>query len=163
MRVTLLSLQDLDEGFNEVSFLQEVAAAQALVSKGIDEGHRVFQNSPIVLQQQLIDDLPRLAGRLLSTVKDVVVGVREDDLPERLLLPRLGEPPPEGLQRRAHLHCLIRRQHEGLDFLVAQGSQRRLLRLVHWRPLLHQLDLPRHDSLALLLKILLLGHLLLHG
>jgi len=45
----LLCLQDLDEGLNKVGFLQEVAAAQALVSKGIDEGHRVFQYSSIVL------------------------------------------------------------------------------------------------------------------
>lgn len=88
--------------------------------------------------------------------------VCENDLPERLLLPRLGQPPSEGLERRAHLDCLVRCLHECLYLLVAQGSQRRLLWLVYWWPLLHQLDLPRSDSLILLLEVLLLGDLLLH-
>ena len=89
--------------------------------------------------------------------------VREDDLPERLLLPRLREPPPEGLERRAHLDRLVRSQQECLDFVIAQRSQWWLLWLVDRWPLLHHLTVSRPNTLILLLEILLLGHLLLHG
>jgi hypothetical protein len=78
--ISLLILKYPNKCFYKISFLKQVASSKALVAESIDKSHGVFEDPPVALEQQFVDDFALRLRLLVIAIQQVVVHVSVDHL-----------------------------------------------------------------------------------